>query len=109
MLQQFIQPNVVSLHQVLLNMTNKPIFDGLRAKLVNEEWPSSYLFKFILPNESEKIAKLLHIFGTDNKQDIKPSSKGNYVSVSIQEMMMSADEVMEKYEKASEIKGVMSL
>jgi putative lipoic acid-binding regulatory protein len=90
-------------------MNNNSIFDGLRSKLENEEWPSTYLFKFIMPNDNETISKLLNIFSTDNKQNIQPSSKGNYVSISIEEMMFSADDVIQKYEQASILKGVMSL
>lgn len=90
-------------------MNDNSIFDGLRGKLENEEWPSAYLFKFIMPNENESISKLLNLFGTDNKQNIQPSSKGNYVSISIEEMMFSADDVIQKYEQAANLKGVISL
>jgi putative lipoic acid-binding regulatory protein len=90
-------------------MAESNIFDGLKAKLENEEWPAAYLFKFIMPNEEQLISRLLGVFGTENKQHIQPSSKGNYVSISIEEVMMTAEDVIEKYIKASEIKGVMSL
>ncbi len=90
-------------------MSEQSIFDGLKGKLENEEWPSTYLFKFIMPNDSEVISKLLNLFSTDNKQSIQPSSKGNYVSISIEEVMFSAEDVIQKYEQASKLKGVMSL
>jgi len=93
----------------ILPMNDNSIFDGLRRKLENEEWPSTYLFKFIMPNDNETISKLLNLFGTDNKQNIQPSSQGNYVSISIEEMMFSADDVIRKYEQAAQLKGVMSL
>jgi len=90
-------------------MSEQSIFGGLHGKLLREEWPSTYLFKFILPNNNELISKLLNIFGTDNKQSIHPSRNGNYVSISIEELMLSANDVIDKYEKASVLKGVMSL
>lgn len=90
-------------------MSNSSIFEGLRNKLENEEWPSTYLFKFILPNDNESISKLLNIFGTENKQQMQNSRNGKYVSITIEELMMSADDVIEKYEKAALLKGVMSL
>lgn len=84
-------------------------FDGLRGKLEQEEWPAVYLFKFIMPNNHETISRLLNIFGTENKQQIQNSKNGNYVSITIHEMMMSANDVIEKYEQAALLKGVMSL
>lgn len=90
-------------------MSNSSIFEGLRNKLENEEWPSTYLFKFILPNDNESISKLLSIFGTENNQQMQNSRNGKYVSITIEELMMSADDVIVKYEKAALLKGVMSL
>lgn len=84
-------------------------FDGLRQKLEQEEWPATYLFKFILPNENENISKLLNIFGTDNNQQMHNSRNGKYVSITIEELMLSAGDVIEKYEKAALLKGVISL
>ncbi len=84
-------------------------FDGLRKKLEQEEWPALYMFKFIMPSDNETVTRLLNIFGTDNKQQMHNSRNGNYISITIEEMMMSADDVIEKYEKSAKIKGVMSL
>ena len=90
-------------------MDNQSAFVGLRQKLEQEDWPSTYLFKFILPNENETISKLLNIFSTDNKQQLRNSRNGKYISISIEELMMSADDVIAKYEKAALLKGVISL
>jgi len=90
-------------------MNEQSLFDGLRQKLEQEEWPSTYMFKFILPNDNESITRLLNIFGTANKQQMQNSRNGKYVSITIEELMLSADDVIEKYEKAAQLKGVMSL
>lgn len=37
------------------------------------------------------------------------SGKGSYVSVSVKEVMLSVDSIIEIYEKAAQIKGVISL
>jgi putative lipoic acid-binding regulatory protein len=37
------------------------------------------------------------------------SGKGNYISVSVKEVMLSVDSIIEIYEKAAQIKGVISL
>lgn len=93
----------------ILNMNGQSTFDGLKEKLKQEEWPSTYMFKFIMPNDNESISKLLNIFGTANKQQMHNSRNGNYVSITIEELMISAEDVIDKYEKAAKLKGVISL
>jgi len=39
----------------------------------------------------------------------KQSSKGNYISVTVKELMLDADEVLARYHKVSEIDGVIML
>lgn len=90
-------------------MNQNSLFDGLRQKLEAEEWPSTYMFKFILPNDNERISKLLAIFGTLNKQASHESRNGKYVSITVEELMLSPEDVIEKYEAAAKIEGVMSL
>ena len=90
-------------------MNEHSIFEGLRQKLEQEEWPATYMFKFILPNENESISKLLNIFGTANNQHMQNSRNGKYISITIEELMLSADDVIEKYERAAQLKGIMSL
>ncbi len=85
------------------------VFRGLLEKLQNEEWPMVYLFKFIFPNNSETLSKVSALFGSDNEMVFHESKKGNYISVSVKETMTSAQEVIEIYKKASEIKGVITL
>ncbi|HAS59575.1 MAG TPA: DUF493 domain-containing protein [Algoriphagus sp.] len=72
----------------------------------NGQFPMLYMFKFIVPNGRE------HEVGAifpKNEMTLKPSSGGKYVSTTIQVMVESADEVIEYYEKASTIEGVISL
>ncbi|MDR6301051.1 DUF493 family protein [Mesonia maritima] len=74
-------------------------------------WPSEYLYKFIIPSENKKIAKLEQLF--DNMGAVietKTSSKGKYTSVSVNVKMNSPEAVVEKYiEVGKKIEGVMSL
>lgn len=70
------------------------------------QFPMLYMFKFIVPNGSEvEIGTLF----PKNEISLKPSSGGKYVSTTIQVMMDSADQIIEIYEKASSIEGVISL
>ena len=86
------------------------VFDKLKAQLELMEWPNLYLFKFIIPNDNEKLALVTSLFDPETAQiSYHQSGKGNYVSVSVKEVAMSVDAIIEKYQKASQIKGVISL
>lgn len=84
-------------------------FDKLKAQLELQEWPMVYLFKFIMPNDSAVIANITALF--DDGADLKYSNSktGKYVSLSVKELMLDVDSVIEKYNKASKYKGVISL
>ena len=84
-------------------------FDSLREKLNDGDWPRVYFFKFIIPSDNKKLALIQALFSDEAQVSIKQSSKGNYVSVSAKELMLSADKVINRYEKASEIEGVIAL
>lgn len=84
-------------------------FDKLREQLEHQEWPDVYFFKFIVPNEPEQIARVSALFDASSDISFHPSSNGKYVSVSVKEMMLDVDSIIEKYEKASLIKGIISL
>lgn len=88
----------------------KDPYADLREKLESDfSWPSVYLFKFIIPASHQKLAKTQLLFGPEAEVSIKTSNKGNYISVSARELMLSADEVIKKYEEAGKIKGLMAL
>ncbi len=74
------------------------------------EWPSVFMFKFVIPSENEKIARVEAMFNTRTAEiRQKTSSKGNYTSITIREVMVSADAVLEKYAEANEIEGLIAL
>ncbi|MCH7414034.1 DUF493 domain-containing protein [Belliella sp. R4-6] len=69
-------------------------------------FPALYMFKFIVPSGQEhKVAALL----PNNDMELKNSSQGKYVSVTIRAMMASSDAVLDVYERASKIEGVIAL
>jgi uncharacterized protein len=69
-------------------------------------FPMLYMFKFIVPSGKEQEIGALF---PNHKVSLKPSSGGKYVSTTIHLMAESADFVIDVYEKASEIEGVISL
>lgn len=86
-------------------------YERLREQLEGDtQWPSPYLYKFIVPASNEKIAEIEAIFdGSNAKINTRDSSKGTYTSVSIKVTMASPDAVIEKYLQVSEVEGVISL
>jgi uncharacterized protein len=76
----------------------------------NYTWPALYMFKFICPADNEAIARLQQLFDPEVAEiSLRPSSKGNYVSFTAKELMLSAEAVMQRYEQARGIPGLISL
>ena len=81
-----------------------------RLEETTKSWPADYLYKFIVPSDSQKIAEIEAIF--DNMGAVintKASSKGTYTSVSIQVKMKNPDAVIAKYKEVAVVEGVISL
>lgn len=81
--------------------------DGFRVKLEQHySWPSLYMFKFIVPKGKEDDLKKLfpnHVFSE------KSSTQGNYVSLTMQMMAPSSDAVIEVYQRAADVEGLIAL
>jgi putative lipoic acid-binding regulatory protein len=92
-------------------MASEDRFQSLRQKLTDlQTWPTVYMFKFIVPADNEKLAKLESLFNTSESEVvIRTSRNGNYISLTAKELMMNPDKVVERYERAAEIEGVISL
>ncbi len=84
-------------------------YEKLRMQLELQEWPNVFMFKFIVPNTSEKIAQASALFDDSAELTLRPSSKGTYMSLSAKELMMNVDSIIEKYKSASEIEGLVAL
>ncbi|MCB0762362.1 MAG: DUF493 family protein [Flavobacteriales bacterium] len=82
----------------------------LRAKLDEvHQWPAVYMFKFILPNDHQKILHLKGLFNESVEFREQLSRNGNYVSITVKELVLNADTVFERYTHASKIEGIISL
>jgi hypothetical protein len=73
------------------------------------EWPSVYMFKFIFEPEKERLAQVLALFPEDSELLRRYSAGGKYLSITAKEVMLSADEVVARYERAAMIQGVIAL
>jgi putative lipoic acid-binding regulatory protein len=86
-------------------------FDELRKKLEESisSFPYIYMFKFIIKSDNRTMALIEVIFDNDAEIIQKQSAKGNYISITIKQVVLSVDEIISIYEKAAEIEGVISL
>ena len=86
-------------------------FEKLRNDLEKyQEWPSDYIFKFIIDNNHNKKGELLSKFDlTLCRLSTKESSNKKYVSVTLIKHMISPKEVIDKYLEVSKIDGIISL
>lgn len=96
----------------MLNSKTEEFYNKLKQRLQEtSDWPSEYIFKFIVPSEQTKIDKISEIFNnTGAIIKTKTSSKGKYTSVSIRLNMDSPEQVVQKYKIVGyQIEGVISL
>lgn len=86
-------------------------YKKLREQLKDtSQWPSIYLYKFIVKSDTDKIGQIHTIF--DNMGAViesKKSKKGKYTSLSITVNLKDPDAVIEKYKEVGQIEGVISL
>jgi len=87
-------------------LTDKQL-SKLKSLLESEyDWPSQYLFKFIVPKN--KVWHLEKLF-PQHPLELRSSKTGKYVSVTVNIELESADIVIAIYQKASHIEGLISL
>lgn len=86
---------------------NQEWLTNFREKLNQHyAWPSLYIFKFIVPTGKENEVK--NLFPLHTTTD-RLSKEGKYTSITIQMMMPSSEAVIEIYEKAATIEGLIAL
>lgn len=74
------------------------------------QFPSDYLYKFIVPTEENQEEEVQEIFNnTGAVIKTKKSKTGKYVSLSVVLKIENASKVIEYYKKVEKIKGIISL
>jgi hypothetical protein len=74
------------------------------------DWPSMYLFKFIVPSENQKVAQVEALFNAETAEiRLRQSKNGKYTSVTAREVMTSAEEVISCYKESYKIEGLIAL
>lgn len=85
------------------------IFGKLRIQLEEQSWPGVYFFKFIVPSDNHKISQVNALFDDASEISMKPSSNGKFTSISIKTVMLSVDAILDVYNEAGKIEGIISL
>lgn len=92
-------------------MSDKEAFyKNLETKLEeHHKFPSTYMFKFIVPNNTRSVALVEELFTATAAVSFKESKTGKYLSVTGKDRMPNAESVIATYRMAEKIEGLMSL
>ncbi|WKZ67182.1 MAG: hypothetical protein QY325_04450 [Flavobacteriales bacterium] len=67
------------------------------------------MFKFILEPDAERLQQVLSLFPPESEVLRKYSAGGKYLSITVKEVMMTAEDVVMRYDRAAGISGVIAL
>lgn len=83
----------------------------LKEILGKEEvgWPQLYFFKFIVPNDKEKLETVRGFFSSPSNITYRTSKDIKYIGVSCKQWMPDPDSVVAIYDKAYKVEGVIAL
>lgn len=85
-------------------------YNQLRKQLIDStQWPTIYMFKFIIPNKDEKTEAIKTLFPKGTQFAFKTTKNMRYLSITIKIMMKDADAVIAIYEQAKHIEGLLAL
>lgn len=85
-------------------------YNKMKQQLLDStKWPSVYMFKFIVPNGDDKINAVKNLFSEDTEFSFKTSRDIRFIGITIKKVMNSADDVIEIYNRAEGIKGIIAL
>jgi hypothetical protein len=89
---------------------NEIALERLKELLEKEpSWPAVYLFKLIIPADHRAFALVRALFPDEARFFQRNSESGKYIIISVKELMLNPDEVIDRYRKALRIEGVIML
>jgi len=89
---------------------NQEKYNQLRDQLIEStQWPSLYMFKFIIPNKDEKLDTVKALFPTGTPFAFKTSKDLRFISITVKINMNDADQVIAIYQEAKNIEGLLAL
>ncbi|MEI7421469.1 MAG: hypothetical protein WCK18_05215 [Prolixibacteraceae bacterium] len=84
--------------------------ENIRSMLwAHQTWPGIYFFKFIVPNDKEKLNLIRGLFLLPDQITYRTSKDIRFIALSCKQMMKNPDEVLAVYEKAKAVEGVIAL
>ena len=96
---------------MMMDKKTEAFYIRLKEELkTTSTWPSVYLYKFIVPTDTQKIQAVENAF--DNLGAViktQQSKNGNFTSISVNVVMESPDAVIAKYLEVSTVEGIISL
>ncbi len=91
-------------------MTSDEQFEKLKEVLnKHTTWPTVYMFKFIIPADNKKIALVESKFSETAIISQHESATGKYISITVKEVMLNADSIIDKYKEMKGIEGLIAL
>lgn len=96
----------------LINHRNpEEFYTSLKKNLEeNHNFPEDFLFKFIFPNDNDKLTELYQVFDeTQYTISTRESKNGKYISASITAFVLDSNQVINLYKAVSKIEGMIML
>jgi putative lipoic acid-binding regulatory protein len=94
-----------------MDKNTEEFYERLKVELdMSNTWPALYLFKFIVPTESDNVVRVELAFdcmGAIIKT--RKSKTGKFTSISVDVQVKDSQEIVDKYLEVSTIKGIISL
>ena len=72
----------------------------------NESFPCDYLFKFVVKAATK--AQFRELF-SEFEMNERPSKNGNFISMTFSAKVSTSSEIIDIYQKAAKIEGIISL
>jgi hypothetical protein len=94
-----------------MDKKTEEFYERLKEELrTTSDWPSIYLYKFIVPTDTIKILAIENAFDSMGAViNTQQSKTGKFTSISINVSMLSPEHVVEKYIDVSSVEGIISL
>ncbi len=94
-----------------MDKRTEEFYERLKEELrTTSDWPTLYLYKFIVPTDATKILAVENAFNNMGAViNTTQSRTGKFTSVSINVSMLSPEHVVAKYQEVSTIEGIISL
>jgi uncharacterized protein len=106
-----INPYICPSLTLFMDQKTKEFYLRLREELATtSNWPTIYLYKFIVPTDPSKINQVEDAFNNMGAViNTVQSKNGNFTSISVNVKMDNPDHVIEKYLEVSSVEGIISL